>query len=120
MDEERIHSKKYKIFFKTILHGRMSEEELNGLWEQMESSLSNPYAFDQLIEEVKIRREQEMESCEESDRLTKEQLRSKPKVRAASAPDKVNSETKKVGFSTPQKRKYQRELPQKKTVQEER
>ena len=34
----------------------MSEEDMNHLWDKMENSLNNPYAFDQLLEEVKENR----------------------------------------------------------------
>ena len=61
MDEEKIHSKKYKLFFKTILHGSMNEEELNSMWDRLEASLSNPYAFDLLLDETKEKREKEIE-----------------------------------------------------------
>ena len=34
----------------------MSEDDMNLLWDKMESSLNNPYAFDQLLEEAKEKR----------------------------------------------------------------
>jgi len=60
-EEEKIHSKKYKLFFKTVLYGSMPEEELNQMWDRLEGSLNNPYSFDLLLEEAKTRREKEIE-----------------------------------------------------------
>lgn len=61
IDEERISSSKYKIFFKTLLHGTVQEEELNDLWGKLEESLKNPFAFDRFIDEIKAKKEKEVQ-----------------------------------------------------------
>ena len=53
MDEDKISSKKYKIFFKTLLYGTVEENEISHLWTRLEESLANPFAFDKLIEDIK-------------------------------------------------------------------
>ena len=39
----------------------MADEELNSMWDRLESSLNNPYAFDLLLDETKAKREKEIE-----------------------------------------------------------
>ena len=56
MEEDKVHSKKYKIFFKTVFNGSIPEGEIDRLWDQLEESINNPYAFDQLLEETKAQR----------------------------------------------------------------
>jgi hypothetical protein len=43
------------------MYGTLGEEELSHLWTRLEEALPNPYAFDQLIDEIQRKKDQEMQ-----------------------------------------------------------
>ena len=51
------------------------------LWDRLEGSLSNPYAFDQLLEEVKDKRDKEIQKEKTEEKKTK---KTKERKRASS------------------------------------
>lgn len=54
-EEERISTKKFKLFFNTIAEGMFSEEEANGIWQKFEKCLTNPFEFDRFIEDIRMK-----------------------------------------------------------------
>ncbi len=43
------------------MHGAIGEEEMNSLWSRLQEALPNPYAFDQLVEEIQRKKDEEMQ-----------------------------------------------------------
>ena len=66
----------------------MSEDDMNLLWDKMESSLNNPYAFDQLLEEAKEKRSKQAEEVVKEKKIEKveKEIIQKEKIRSTSAP----------------------------------
>jgi hypothetical protein len=67
----------------------MADEELNSMWDRLESSLNNPYAFDLLLDEAKAKREKEIEDeqkqkMDTADKKAVKEARSGNKIRSNS------------------------------------
>lgn len=53
------------------MHGAIGEEEMNHLWTRLEEALPNPYAFDQLVEEIQRKKDEEMQAKLMADKADK-------------------------------------------------
>ena len=80
-DDDPIIKRKFHTFFKAIMQGRMSDAETHQVWEKLQDSFNNPFAFDELIDGIRAERQKEAEQVQSAPVITYER---RSKVRAKS------------------------------------